>query len=108
MTQDEINQLKKMFVQVFNDGCEQVIFPRLQNMQEEIEEKLGGKIVDSEKRIKKELREEFKSGQQSLSNRLEEVEVGTGQLNKKMDQVVKENKDYGKRLDKVEIIVKAN
>lgn len=89
-----MEELSKMMVQTFNDGCEQVIFPRLEIMQEEIEVK----IEESERRIKKELREEFRTGQQSLANSLEEV-------SRKLDYVAK---DHGKRLDKVERIIKAN
>src|SRR3989344_7990166 len=106
MTKEDLEQFKKVMIQVFNDGCEQVLFERFEELEE--------KIKESEESVKNELREEFKRGQKSLSNRLEEMEVDISgikkdmsQMNQKMDQVVGKNEDYGRRLDKVEIIAKA-
>jgi len=106
---------------VFNDGYQQLIMPRFEELEE--------KIDQSKKEVKRELTETFKAGQQSLSNRLEvverkvdqvesklgEVERKVDKMDKKIDQVVASDKDQDyqikeqrKRLDKVEIIVKAN
>ncbi len=97
MTEENMKQLQKMMVLTFNDGFAQVVMPRLEQMHEEAE----NKIKESENRIKKELREEFKKGQQSLARTLEAVV-------RKLDEIIPEHKDYGKRLDNLERIVKAN
>lgn len=70
MDKSSTKQIKEIMMQVFNEGSEEVLFPRLDNMQEEIEVR----IKESEKRIKKELSKEFKAGQRSLNERLEVVE----------------------------------
>ncbi len=90
-------------MEVVGEGLEEVVLPEFGKIDERFQRMEG-----SMKRMKEELIEMFQRGQKSLSNRLEEVEVGMGELNKKMDQIVKENKDYGRRLDKVERVVKAN
>lgn len=95
-----MEELNKMMVHVFNDGYTQLIMPRFEELEEKIEK--------SKEEVKIELTETFKKGQESLSNRLEEVEVDIREINKKMDKVVEKNEDYGKRLSKVERIVKAN
>lgn len=95
VNQEFLGQMREMMVGVFNEGCEKVIFPRMDNMQDELEEK----ITQSEIRIKKELREEFYKGQQSLSNTLEEVIV-------KLDKVVENQKAESRRIDKLERVVK--
>lgn len=89
VSKEFLSEMRRVMVEVFNEGCEQVLFPRF----EELEQKIDG--------TKKELREEFKKGQQSLSRTLEEV-------SRNVDQTAKEDRDYRKRLEKVEGIVKAN
>jgi len=88
-----LEEMQKMMVQVFNDGYEQLIMPRIDELEEKFEKKLD--------KMGKELREEFKKGQQSLSNRFEEVE-------RKMDLIVKSDVEQNKRLDRIERVVKAN
>lgn len=104
MTKKDLSEIQKMMILTFNDGFEQVVVPKLEEMKEEI----GGKIKESEERVKKELREEFKAGQQSLSDRFEEVEVDVREINRKMDRIMDNDSEQNKRLDKVERIVKAN
>lgn len=103
MTQKDFDKMENMMMKVVGDGLEAVVFPKFDKIDERFE-----KMEQSMKRMKEELIEMFKRGQKSLSNRLEEVEVDVREINKKIDKVVEKDKDYGKRLDKVERIVKAN
>ncbi len=93
MTKKDLVQMQKMMILTFNDGFEQVVVPRLEEMEERFDKKLG--------KMGKELREEFKRGQQNLSNTLEEVV-------RKVDGIAEGQKDDRRRLEKVERIVKAN
>lgn len=111
MTKKDLEEMQKMMILTFNNGFEQVVVPRLEDM----EERLEAKMDESEKRIKDEFRDEFKKGQQSLSNRLETVErkmdhmdLKMDNLDSKMDQVITENNTDGKRLDKLERVIRAN
>ncbi len=89
MTKKDLEEIRKMMILTFNDGFEQVVVPRLEEIEERIES------------VNRDLKAEFKKGQQSLSNRFEEME-------RKMDLIVKSDIEQNKRLDRVERIVKAN
>lgn len=107
MTKEEMEQLQKMMILTFNDGFDKVVVPRLDEMEEGFEERL-------EKTVKK-LREEFKKGQVSLSNGFEDLSNGFEEMkqdmksmDRKMDEIVKKDVEQDKRLDKIEVIIKAN
>ena len=95
MTKKEMEELTKMMMRMFNDGVEAVILPEFGKIDERFE-----KVEENMKKLKTELIESFKAGQQSLSTTIEEV-------SRKVDEI-SETKGYGKRLDKLERIVKAN
>jgi len=93
MTKNDKEELQKMMILTFNQGFEELVIPRIEDMEERFDKKLN--------KMGKELREEFKKGQQSLSRDIEEIDI-------KVDQIIKENKDHGMRLEKVERIAKTN
>lgn len=117
MTKKNMEETRKMMMEVVGEGLEEVVLPEFGKIDERFQ-RMDGNM----KKMKEELIEMFQRGQKSLSNRLEEMEVDMSEMrgkiagvesnlegmNGKMDQIVENNKDYGKRLDKVERIVKAN
>lgn len=103
MNKKFLEDMQKMMIQVFNDGYEQLIMPRFEEMEERFD-----KQDKSLKKVKQELKQEFKAGQQSLSSRLEVVERKVDKIDKKLDQVIINDKDQNHRIKEVERIVKAN
>ncbi len=110
MTKKEMEEFTRIVMKVVGDGFEAVVFPEFSKIDKRFEgiDKRFEKMEQNMEKMRKELLEAFRNGQQSLSNRFEEVEVDVKEIKRKVEKNAEKDFEQERRLDKIERIVKAN